>query len=58
MREPKRVIACKSRGPGGIGQGPEERLEAVELLRQIHYGYDPTTERLQKVITVVKRGEH
>lgn len=32
----------------------EERLEAVELLRQIHYGYDPTTERLQRVLTVVE----
>jgi len=35
----------------------EERLEALELLRQIHYGYDPTTERLQRVLTVVELGE-
>jgi len=27
----------------------EERILAVEFLRQIFYGYDPTTERLQRV---------
>jgi hypothetical protein len=26
-----------------------ERLQAVELLRILIYGYDPTTERLQRV---------
>ncbi|MBI5762681.1 MAG: hypothetical protein HZA51_04065 [Planctomycetes bacterium] len=29
---------------------PDERFEAIETLRQIMYGYDPTTERLQRVI--------
>ena len=29
-------------------KSPQERLAAMELMRQIHYGYDPTTERLQK----------
>ncbi|MEK6643279.1 MAG: hypothetical protein AABZ08_05170 [Planctomycetota bacterium] len=29
---------------------PEERFEALETLRQIMYGYDPTTERVQKVL--------
>lgn len=33
---------------------PEERLEALELLRQIMYGYDPLAERLQRVFTVVE----
>jgi hypothetical protein len=28
---------------------PEERLLAVEFLRQLMYGYDPATERLQRV---------
>jgi hypothetical protein len=28
---------------------PEERLLAVEFLRQMMYGYDPATERLQRV---------
>jgi hypothetical protein len=32
---------------------PEERLAVLELLRQIHYGYDPSTERLQRVLEVI-----
>jgi len=32
----------------------EERFEALELLRQIAYGYDPATERLQRVLEVVE----
>jgi len=31
---------------------PAERMEALELLRQIVYGYDPTTTRLQRVFEV------
>ncbi len=35
---------------------PEERLEAAELMRQIVYGYDPATERMQKtIIEIVQR---
>ncbi len=34
---------------------PQERLEALELLRQLNYGYDPTTARLQRVFEVVER---
>ena len=33
----------------------EERLAALEYLRQVAYGYDPTTTRLQRVFEVVKR---
>jgi hypothetical protein len=40
-----------------LSKTPEERLEAVELLRQIHYGYDPSTERLQRVLTILELGE-
>ena len=29
-------------------------MAALELMRQINYGYDPTTERLQRVLEVVK----
>jgi len=29
-----------------------ERLEALELLRRIVFGYDPSTTRLQKTITI------
>ena len=37
---------------------PEERLQAVELMRQSAYGYDPATARLQRVleITQLERG--
>lgn len=31
---------------------PQERLQTVELLRQLNYGYDPTTARLQRVFGV------
>jgi len=30
---------------------PYERLTALELMRQIIYGYDPSTTRLQRVLT-------
>jgi hypothetical protein len=36
-------------------QSPADRLEALELMRQVMYGYDPATERRQRVLTVVKR---
>ncbi len=32
------------------GKSVEERLEALELMRQIAYGYDPDTSRLQRVL--------
>jgi hypothetical protein len=34
---------------------PLERLEATELMRQINYGYDPFTDRVQRVLTVIER---
>jgi hypothetical protein len=33
---------------------PEERLAAMEVMRQIIYGYDPATARLQRVLEVVE----
>jgi hypothetical protein len=33
---------------------PEERLEALELTRQITYGYDPTTRGLSRFFEVVE----
>jgi len=30
---------------------PQQRLATVELLRQLNYGYDPATARLQRVLT-------
>ena len=36
---------------------PIERLEAMEIMRQINYGYNPASERLQRFfeITELKR---
>jgi hypothetical protein len=36
-----------------LSKTPEERLEAVELMRQIIYGYDPSATRLQRVFEIV-----
>ncbi len=33
---------------------PYERLLAVEFLRQISYGYDPSTARLQRVFEIAE----
>jgi hypothetical protein len=37
-----------------LARTPQERLEAVEIMRQIIYGYDPATTRLQRVLTVTE----
>ena len=34
---------------------PIERLEALELMRQVLYAYDPLTTRLQRVFTITER---
>ena len=34
---------------------PYERLDALETMRQIIYGYDPATTRLQRVFEVTQR---
>ena len=33
---------------------PLERLQALEMMRQINYGYDPATARLQRFFEVAK----
>ena len=38
-----------------LSKTPYERLDAVETMRQIIYGYDPTTTRLQRVFEVTQR---
>jgi len=38
-----------------LSKTPYERLDAVETMRQILYGYDPTTARLQRVFEVAQR---
>lgn len=35
-------------------KSPGERMEALELLRQIIYGYDPATTRLQRVLEIAE----
>ena len=35
-----------------LSKTPAERLEALELMRQILYGYDPSSTRLQRVLEV------
>jgi hypothetical protein len=34
-------------------KSPSERLAALELMRQVIYGYDPSTTGLQRVFSVV-----
>ena len=38
-----------------LSRPPAERLAAMELMRQIAYGYDPATTRLQRVLEVAER---
>lgn len=40
-----------------LSKTPEERFEALELLRQAVYGYDPETARMIKVLEVVPRAQ-
>ena len=34
---------------------PQERLEAIEIIRQIIYGYNPSTTRLQRVLEIAQQ---
>ncbi len=38
-----------------LGKTPHERLIGVEQTRQILYGYDPATARLQRVLEIAQR---
>ena len=38
-----------------LSKTPAERLEALETMRQIIYGYDPNTTRLQRVLEIAER---
>jgi hypothetical protein len=38
-----------------LSKTPAERLQAVELMRQIIYGYDPSATRLQRVLEITQR---
>ena len=41
--------------PYWLSKTPYERLQAAELMRQIVYGYDPSTTRLQRVLEIAQR---
>jgi hypothetical protein len=41
--------------PYWLSKTPYERLTAMELMRQIIYGYNPSTTRLQRVFEVTQR---
>jgi hypothetical protein len=36
-------------------RSPAERLAALEIMRRILYGYDPSTTRLQRVLEITRR---
>jgi hypothetical protein len=37
-----------------LSKTPLERLEALELMRQLNYGYNPLTDRVQRILKVVE----
>jgi hypothetical protein len=55
----KRVLTIGSLADEGndkafwLSKTPDERMEALELLRQTIYGYDPATARVERVLTIV-----
>ncbi len=34
---------------------PSKRMQFIEIMRQINYGYNPVTDRLQRILTVVEK---
>lgn len=50
------ITSIHDRDDGGYWKQKsyEERLEALELLRRIIFGYDPSTTRLQRTITITQ----
>jgi hypothetical protein len=47
------IEEAEARGPRyWHSRTPEERLRALELMRQRAYGYDPATARLQRVLEI------
>jgi hypothetical protein len=37
-----------------LSKTPLERLEALEFMRQLNYGYNPLTDRVQRILSVVE----
>jgi hypothetical protein len=40
-----------------LSKTPHERLRAAELMRQVIYGYDPATTRLQRVLEIAQHAQ-
>ncbi len=38
-----------------LSKSPYERLQALEILRQLNYGYNQSTSRLQRVLEITQR---
>ncbi len=38
-----------------VAQTSEKRLEAIEMMRQVAYGYDENSSRLQRVLEIAER---
>jgi hypothetical protein len=58
--ERKAFSAAAAGGPSDekeywLSKSPGQRLQAVELMRQIIYGYNPSTQRLQRVFEAAQR---
>ncbi len=49
------VLAPSDEKAYWLSKTPYERLQAGELMRQIAYGYDPSTTRLQRVLEIAQR---
>jgi hypothetical protein len=45
---------CNNEKAYWLAKSPTERLAALELTRQIIYGYDPSTARLQRFFEVTE----
>ena len=56
----KKLVSVGSLHDGGdekaywLSKSADERLVAIEQMRQIIYGYDPTTQRLQRILEVAE----
>jgi hypothetical protein len=37
-----------------LSKTPQERIQALEYMRQVIYGYDPATESLQRVYSIIE----
>ncbi|MEM1127752.1 MAG: hypothetical protein AAGI71_13955 [Bacteroidota bacterium] len=38
-----------------LALNPQARLEALEMMRQINYGYDATADRIQRTVEIAQR---